>query len=364
MLRLSLSLLGVLAPVLVGAVPVNAMPFGPVQVVTPDACSVGRVVGDGSGTLRGFTSCDDGRVLYLQRASGGGWVRSASSYQGEVAAVADDGQNVFVLLVHDGAVGIARRTHGGRELAWRRLNATTAVTADLVARDGRWWAVWSSYVAPGSSPNHLWQAGTLFGVSQAAAEITSGSAGDGMPQLAMGPRGRLILTWARQSTTRIASTNDGRWSSRQLSAPGAQSFGARIVADSRATTLAFGEKRGSTSVVQVVTLPASGGSKLLLRREGIGAEALGGSSQNPVFAYASNSGQHPTFVIMRWLSGRFVSESLTFPTSDGQDPFSIQLVRQVVVSAGHTTIVVEEGRQNSPDPQDARNASRLLTRTR
>jgi hypothetical protein len=66
---------------------------------------------------------------------------------------------------------------------------------------------------------------------------------------------------------------------------------------------------------------------------------------------------------MHLVGGRFVSEAVTLPTT-GNDPFSIQVLRQLLVLGGHTTLVVDEQRQGESDPQSAHNASRLLTRTR
>jgi hypothetical protein len=139
----------------------------------------------------------------------------------------------------------------------------------------------------------LWQAGTLLDRTQPAVQITFGGSSDVFPRLAIGPRGRLVLTWARQtsgpSTARLASTSDGRWVSRQLSSSSPLSAGADLVADEKATTVAVGETRGNTSSVRVIMLPAEGGTRTLLRQYGVADAVLGGTSSLPIVGYVSGS---------------------------------------------------------------------------
>jgi hypothetical protein len=136
-----------------------------------------------------------------------------------------------------------------------------------------------------------------------------------------------------------------------------------MVADAQATTLVLGETRGSSSSFEVFTLPAAGGQRVLVRHSGTPGAVLGGTSQIPAVGYGTGSGQHPTFVIMRMVGAKFVSDAFSYPTS-GNDPFSSQGLQQLVLSGNHLTAVVVESRQSDPDPQYATDASRMLSRTR
>lgn len=106
------------------------------------------VVAVGDTSLWGVLSCA-GSMRLVHRTPAGRWSSRSLPYRGFPRAVADDGRTTFLLYTPpDDPSGtpllIAKVPHGGAPSAARVLDSSSeeVQTASLVAREGKWWAVW------------------------------------------------------------------------------------------------------------------------------------------------------------------------------------------------------------------------------
>jgi hypothetical protein len=216
------------------AAPAHALrPFDPpVEIIRP-GCSFNDVAGDvvygADGRAHGFATflggtCGSTLAVWSFEgdADGGSWTRAESQYQGVTLASAWDATGTYVLYQAIDGLRIGKREAGGAFSNGRRLSAHTVVNADLVARDGRWWGVWSETVGAGSrAQSELFQAGTLSDSPRARERITFHPLSDMTPTLALSPAAdRMVLLWARgaeRSELRSAlGSFDGEWASRRF----------------------------------------------------------------------------------------------------------------------------------------------------
>lgn len=349
--------------------------FGTTQAVTPSGCAAGEVDVSHGGLLRGYGSCNDGHVLRLQRA-GGRWTRASSGYSGRVVAAADDGSRSYVLLDQDeqqspdGAARLVlgQKDAGGAEQPLRVLNRGQSVgTGTLVARRGRWWAVWSAAPAGTEQAPRLWQAGTLLR-DRPAQPITAPGASDVGPDLGIGARGELVLAWTRGGGTgervRVAHTSTGIWSSRQLSAPDARAQWPSVLADADGSAIGYRERNGTR--LRVALLPVPGRSRTLTRdTDGSTGVALGGSTRAPLVGYGASSRQLGDRTVLARVtsSGLGQARDVTPPQSrDGG--LESNAVGQVLTYGSTVTLLFAQQRDSDPDPMYAKDASRLVSRTR
>lgn len=176
-------------------------PFGPAHQVLPDSCAGSLTVLDSSGGRHGFTLCrlssgyDD---LYAVTAAPGAstWKRTRVATKAQsLMAVADDGHSSYALYDSTTGVELLTRTRSGtnhvKTLVAKRDGA--AGTGALVARGGKWWAVWSDETAitGGTECFYLFQAKTLDGIQ--GAHNTKLCASE--PSLALGSNGEPVLTY-------------------------------------------------------------------------------------------------------------------------------------------------------------------------
>ena len=204
--------------------------FGPRVVVAAPACAAtgspsASDAAYGGGRLRAFSSFSSrtcgGRIVF---SSGGsqGFAQSPTPYRGVVQAVAADDLATYLLYVvwddrgEPTGLGVTKRTHAGRFFPTTVLSTvagTGAVptTGDLVARDGRWWAVWSEQVGPGGEFAHqqLFQAGTHPGTTRTKRRMTSTAADvdDSVPALALDDRGA-VIAWTRRAKPALPGPAD------------------------------------------------------------------------------------------------------------------------------------------------------------
>jgi hypothetical protein len=153
----------VLATVVATALPSSAS-YEPARTVRGCAGSI-KMAAVGGGTLWGATSCASQPVIQVVTGRPGGtWRHLTTPWSGRVLAVADDGSTTFVVWTDSRHhLQIGRRPHAGPASAPTQLS-TQGDDVALVARAGRWWAVWSE----SGCTNHLegcsatlWQAKSL-----------------------------------------------------------------------------------------------------------------------------------------------------------------------------------------------------------
>jgi hypothetical protein len=147
------------------ALPASAS-YGPTRLARSCTGNI-RLAAVGGGVVWGATSCGRqlGAIGVISARSAGSWRRSSTPWTGDVLAVADDGGTTFVLWNDaNGRLQIGRRPHAGPASAPTLLSRQGSTGASLVARDGRWWAVWSTSGCTGhmeGCSTVMWQAKSL-----------------------------------------------------------------------------------------------------------------------------------------------------------------------------------------------------------
>jgi hypothetical protein len=165
-------ILGV-AVVAVGAVTMSTAsaavrPFGP-EVVAAGACGLG--LGEAAtapdGSFRGFAECDwtNAPIRFFSRTAAGVENPSENSgFRGKVLGVTADTTATYVLFRTGTTISIGKRTNIGAysSRAVDNWNGVGSPAGDVIARDGRWFAVWSKQIGPGGelADYELFQAGS------------------------------------------------------------------------------------------------------------------------------------------------------------------------------------------------------------
>jgi hypothetical protein len=261
--RLGIVLLAALAMAAMAA-PARAVgPFGPAVTVVDLGCNgtdfnVSKAALGGDGIVRGWTvangaGCGDDRVWFYQGA-GRSWTRERSPYRGRILAATFDGTGAYLLYLSSDGVHLAKRTPSGTFTGGRLLSGSTYSAAEgaVTATGGSWWAVWSEqtdvdrYGAPLAS---LFQAKT-YGTDQVRQRITFERADDRHPDLAPRPGGGAVLVWTRDVTefpvstsVRVATSTDGRWTSRAFATAGEIDQVPQVTTDGRWTYVAWERDR-------------------------------------------------------------------------------------------------------------------------
>lgn len=223
-------------------------PLGAAQPIAPPGCLRASVSAGPDGVLRGVAQCrmdPDSPTFdlrYVVRTASGAWQTRAVLGDLYPMATAQDATGTYVLHGANNPAGtyVLKVGRDGR-VGSRRYVGPGGDVGSVVARDGRWWAVWAGRVSGGE---RLYEAGTLLG-SATARPITAGP-NDRRPDLALRPGGGLVLTWARltlrdgnfSSDVRLATRTGTSWQSRSLSLePG--SLHPRITSSSRFTYMTW-----------------------------------------------------------------------------------------------------------------------------
>ena len=221
-------LIAVLALGLVGAAPASAVaPLGPTQQIAANGCLRSAVSTGPDGVLRGFVQCvvgvDTGRseLRFVVHTPGGWQTRTTIALDGVLHDSTQDDTGTYAFY----GASVIKVDRAGN-VGPRRSVAVPGRHTDhgtIVARGGRWWAVWDSGTDGTSEQVLLYEAGTLLG-STPPRPITRGTR-DYYPSLALRPGGGLVLVWARWSAdqsgrvttdVRLASNTGGGWQSRSL----------------------------------------------------------------------------------------------------------------------------------------------------
>jgi hypothetical protein len=232
-LALVVSLLVVVALAVVPPAPAGASwAAGSAATVAPAACAPARALADAAvgadSRVRGFVrfqgaACTDTRLTWFE-GMGTTWRRTGSAYRGKVLAVADDGAATWVLYAAADGTRLGSRDRAGAFAPSIRLSTHTALSGDLVAAGGHWWAVWAERVGTGRLAS-LFQARTI-GTPVARQRITSQPYADGHPALGRVASGTAVLAFERanpatgRSDVRFGRNPGGGWTFAALTANG------------------------------------------------------------------------------------------------------------------------------------------------
>ena len=228
------------------ASPAAAHDFGPPQVIVASRgmeADVSAAV-DEDGVVHGFATVTGqvpGEIRYVE-GRGSRWTVLATPYRGDVLAAAVDRTGAYVLHRAPDGLRISKRLRDGRWTGGHLLVPQAAVPpvasaqADLVAADGRWWAVWSWLPAPVAD---VFEAGTVGGRFHTG-RVTGSLAPDSAPTLALtsGARPGAALVWLRSGELWTARADrPGAWAgARQL---GGRAKGPDLVVDGTTWHLSF-----------------------------------------------------------------------------------------------------------------------------
>lgn len=215
---------------LTGAAPAQAVPppAVPVLSTTCDGILYPDTVGSApgaNGRLHGFAgyrhgSC--GNRLYYFEGAGSAWTTRATSLFGTVIDVAQDSTGTYLLYVIDELSGtpelaVAKRTPTGTTTRLAIVAPATGVAGgSIIARGGRWLAVWSQRNGTAGDQD-LYQYGNLYSSAGTSSPVAVGSGDDRVPTLAFAPDGAVVLaftrTWSTGRVVRVARTTTGStWS--------------------------------------------------------------------------------------------------------------------------------------------------------
>jgi hypothetical protein len=181
-------------------------PFGPPQTVA-GGCSTASFSADSvvtsSGALVGYATCPSPSgvpIRFFSRNPDGTVNRSqATGFFGRVMAVTYDTTATYVLYFNDSQIRIGKRTNTG-VFSSRPVDtwpASFVPSGDIIARDGRWFGVWSKHVRLGDefTQTELYSSGTGLGITQVT--TTADLIYDVNPTLAYSGTTPVVI-WSRQ----------------------------------------------------------------------------------------------------------------------------------------------------------------------
>ena len=193
-------------------------PFGPAQVLLGGTTPCESPDGDAAiavdGTTRGFANCTregSAQIWFFRSTPGVAPFLQATPYTGVVLAVAWDGlDSMYVVLQSDSALLIGKRIDSSGVYApltrWPPRGISFRFDADVVASNGRWWAVWQRTDGRQPRPERSCSNGTPCSASRAA---------PGSPPLPCTSRptlayanGRMTMVWIRESRSHPRSRPD------------------------------------------------------------------------------------------------------------------------------------------------------------
>ena len=321
------ALLVLLAP------PAGAHDFGPSQVLIASRGMEADVAAavDADGVVHGFanvTGRTTGELRYVE-GRGSRWTVLATPYRGDVLSVAVDRTGTYVLHRAADGLRIGKRLRDGRWTGGHLLVPQSAVPpvasveADLVAADGRWWAVWSWLPA---ARMDVFEAGTVGGAFRTG-RVTGSLAPDRAPTLALTSSGA-ALVWQRGGDLwTAAASRPGAWTgSRPLVRRGS---GPDLVVDGSTWHLSYLSDGG---------LRYGRGSAAGLRTERVSADevrdpaVLAVSAGRPVLVHSAPTGSS-VLLRTRGQGGRWRTTSLW---DDSYDWTNVA----VTAHRGHATVLV------------------------
>jgi len=151
--------------------------FGPVTPVLHADCQFDSASGgcavDDQGTIHAFVafagkSCAQEPPINYVSGSGGSWTPATTPYRGWVLGMAVEGTRLFLLFSNSDGIHLGQLAQGqftpSQTLSQHSPPAWgpggEAGGGSVVAKNGKWWAVWSERADP-SRPFHLYQASTM-----------------------------------------------------------------------------------------------------------------------------------------------------------------------------------------------------------
>ena len=171
--------------------------FGPKTLVGSRGCFPADIAARPSGTVVGFAQCgSNARLTYLV-SSGGKWSTSSTPFFGDLIAVADDGVKTYGLVVTLEDFRLVVRDGAGKYTSRFLAKSRFVSSAGLVARGGKWLAVWAEQVNY-ETPEYLYEAGTWPASPRERTRISP--APSSSPELALGASGSIYLAYETGTT--------------------------------------------------------------------------------------------------------------------------------------------------------------------
>lgn len=202
-------------------------PLGPAQQIAVNGCLRSAISMGPDRVLRGFVQCvnppNSGKseIRYVVHTPSGWQTRRILPIDAALFDSTQDTTGTYAFF-SDAVLKVDRAGNVGPRRSLE-VPGRGGMHGTIVARDGKWWAVWQSSGDDIANQRPLYEAGTLFGQT-APRPITRGT-NDEFPSLALRPGGGLVLAWARWSVddsgrmttdVRLASNTGRGWQSRSL----------------------------------------------------------------------------------------------------------------------------------------------------
>jgi hypothetical protein len=165
------------------------------------AAQAGDALATAGGSRAGYVSCGPGPhadIRFLASTPGGDVRPSEPTWMaGDVLGMASDATGTYVLYATSVDIRVGKRTTTGG-LSFRVVDGWRGrrPEGDIIARDGRWFAVWSKQAGPGGrlAQTELFSAGSIVPVRQVT--DTPADVADAQPSLVYnGPTP--VLVWSR-----------------------------------------------------------------------------------------------------------------------------------------------------------------------
>jgi len=233
-----------------------------------------QTAADTTGRVRGFATlwgsdCNpnlDITYIAALTSDNSTWVRRSTGLRGFPVAAAVDTTGTYLLYVSYPGLNLrlVKRTNDGTVSAGRTLSTHVASDGSLaqgalVARNGRYWAVWREHVRADGTPGDefdqtdLFEANTFTG-APARTRLTTSARWDGAPSLAFtsGTAFPLTLTWtnggsdygdggAQTDLKTGTRTATGSWHTRVLTAAGYHNFWPEVKVSTAATYVVWNQ---------------------------------------------------------------------------------------------------------------------------
>jgi hypothetical protein len=237
--------------------------FAPAAVVVDPGCTYdqdyAQAAVDGSGVVHGFFNVDGNESFSCASPSTWrfaghrlAWSAAKAPVAAQVMSVAVDTTGTYLLYASSTGIHLRKRWASGtvtdRRLSTRGLGTHIVPTGDVVARSGRWWAVWTenSLGSAGLGQTDLYQARTI-GTDLARTRLTrSTSWSDADPQIALRPTSGAVLVWDRQEfafglTFQVmkATSSHGVWSIHRFTGAGTMNWLADVVVTKASTAITW-----------------------------------------------------------------------------------------------------------------------------
>ncbi len=288
-----------------GAVKASASPgtsadrvsFGPKTVIGRRACHPADVVARPDATVIGFTQCGSQARITFIRGKAGRWVTEASPFVADLIAVADDGRKTYALVVTLHDFRLVVRDSAGKYSSTFLAHSRFVHSAGLVARDGKWLAVWAEQENY-ETPEYLYEAGTWAGARQQRKLVHPVASRN--PELTVDGQGDVYLAYetylrnaAAPKTLLLSKRQGGEWASPRVvgTAVTDSALAPELVADASRLLVSYTENG-----VPVLAESADGGTswrKTYFETDwGAQRTSVAASVGSTYIAFSENTGQN------------------------------------------------------------------------